>query len=354
MKVEDLAEALKSASKPSELYVTPDGSRLVLLAHSARVLGLFAPHSEENFFWTNPALSSVDPGALFRSEGWHNSGGDRTWVGPETDLHFPKFPDLSIYKVPVEVDPGRYEIERPAEGLKFVNRAELRLFRSRHSVQIAISKSWDGAPNPLRYEEIWSQMSGVEYAGYAQKTSLKLLAGSRDEAGPVGAWNLIQLPPGGSAFFPLHSAIQPTVYVGSSQPGDVEVEARTIRYNMRSSGIHKIGIRAAASTGRAGYVYSTGGHSVLVVRNVFIDPSGEYIDVPWTGSGELGERGFAFQACSVNHEELGTFCELEYHAPAIGRSTRRSEYEDVSQLWAFRGPRELIRIIGQNLLSPDF
>ena len=354
MKVEDrLAEALGIAGKSSDLYVTPDGSRLILLPYGARVLGLFAPNSDENFYWTNPALSSFDPGSLFRSQGWHNSGGDRTWVAPEVDLHFPQFPDLSVYKVPSAVDPGTYEIERSGKSTRFVTRAALRLFRSHQTTEAEISKSWSAAPNPLRYETVWGQMAGVEYAGYTQKTSLRLLDTRGYEAGPIGTWNLIQLPHGGTAFFPLHSTTAPTVYFGSILPENIEIKDHSIRYRMRSSGIQKIGIRAAASTGRAAYMYPAERDCVLVVRNVFINPGAEYIDVPWTDTGELGDRGYAFQACNVNHE-VGTCSELEYHAPAIGRGTGQLEYDDISQVWAFRGPEQSIRAIGQMLLSPEF
>jgi hypothetical protein len=123
---------------------------------------------------------------------------------------------------------------------------------------------------------------------------------------------------------------------------------------MRSVGIQKIGIRAVNFSGRAGYLYSNEGRSVLVIRNLLINPSAEYVDVPWTDGGELGQRGCAFQMCNVNTSEVGTYSELEYHVPAIGRGTGQIEQDDVSQVWAFRGPEKLIRIIGKNLLSPDF
>lgn len=327
----------------------PDGGRLVLLSHGARVLGLFAPHSDENYYWTNPALDS-DPAAFFQTKGWHNSGGDRTWLAPEIELSFPMFPDL--YKVPCEIDPGKYEIEKLGDALTLVNRARVRLFRSCQTVEVEIRKSWNPAANPLRYETAWTQLSGVQYAGYTQRTRLKIL-GDVTESGPVGLWNLIQLPHGGDFYFPLHSDAQPTIYLGSIPAECISASQRMIRYRARASGIQKIGVRAATATGRAGYRYMTGDSAVLVVRNIVADPSGEYIDVPWSSSGELGERGYLFQACNVNNE-LGVFGELEYHAQAVGRSTGLSEHEDVSQVWAFRGPAEAIQSIGRLILSPDF
>ena len=255
--------------------------------------------------------------------------------------------------MPREIDPGKYEIEGTGESFELVTRIGLRLHCSAQTTEVEIRKSWSASPNPLRYEEVWSRTAEVEYAGYSQRTKLKLLDRQPCETGPVGAWNLLQLPHGGTAFFPLHGNLRHTTYFGSIPERDLELKDRAIQYEMRSNGIQKIGIDAAASTGRASYLYSYGGQSVLVVRNVFVNPAAEYIDVPWSSAGELGKRGSAFQACNVNNE-LGRFSELEYHAPAIGRGTGRSVYEDESQIWAFRGPSELVRTIGQSLLSPVF
>ena len=351
---EQLRRSLVAAGKPCELLVTPDGSRLLLLLHGARVLGLFAPNSDQNFYWTNPVLSSSEPGDLFRREGWHNSGGDRTWVAPEIDLHFPKFPDLSAYWVPSEIDPAAYQLEMSEKSLRFSARVAVRSFRSHETNEAAITKSWGAAANPLRYEKVWSQLGGVQFAGYTQKTSVRLLGLGAEKAGPIGAWNLVQLPHGGTAFLPLHGATSPTAYVGSIRAEDIETTDHAIRYKMQSAGVQKIGIHAANSTGRAGYFYSSEKNSVLVIRNVFINPSAEYVDAPWTDTGEAGERGYAFQFCNVNIPEVGPFSELEYHAPAVGHGTGQIDHDDVSQVWAFRGPENSIRTIGKSLLSPDF
>jgi hypothetical protein len=78
-----------------------------------------------------------------------------------------------------------------------------------------------------------------------------------------------------------------------------------------------------------------------VIRNFTVNPSGEYVDVPWDDPTRLG---FAVQACSVN-TPAAQFAELEYHTPAIGGDTGRRACEDVSQVWAFRGSRaKLLRI----------
>ena len=121
-----------------------------------------------------------------------------------------------------------------------------------------------------------------------------------------------------------------------------------VRYRMRAKGEHKIGLRGVAMTGRVGYLYPAGdGESALIIRNFFVNPSGEYVDVPWR---ETANFGFAIQACNVD-SGLGSFSELEYHVPAIGGGTGLTSYEDVSQIWAFRGRAESIQAIAALLLG---
>ncbi len=93
---------------------------------------------------------------------------------------------------------------------------------------------------------------------------------------------------------------------------------------------------AVATTGRVGYLYQQGDKWSLVVRNFFVNPSGEYVDVPKNDPDDLG---YSVNAVSVDGA-LGDFCELEYHVPARGRAGSGREggqCVDISQLWAFRG-----------------
>src|SRR5262249_42454173 len=98
-----------------------------------------------------------------------------------------------------------------------------------------------------------------------------------------------------------------------------------------------------------GYLYEKDGESSLIVRNFRVNPSGEYVDVPWT---EPENFGFSFQACNVN-SHLGAFSELEYHAPALNPRENAAVSEDESQLWAFRGDRGTILSIARHLLGSE-
>jgi hypothetical protein len=116
---------------------------------------------------------------------------------------------------------------------------------------------------------------------------------------------------------------------------------------MQAADAQKIEVRAVAVTGRVGYLYEAGKRSALVIRNFFVNPSGEYVDVPWEKTEDFG---YTVQACNINNE-LGSFSELEYHVPAIGRGTGSRRAEDISQVWAFRGPQPQIQRVMNTLLG---
>lgn len=343
-----LVDCLGSVGKATTTLRTPDGSRVLVLPYGGRVIGLFSAAGNENFYWTNAALAAhASARAFYASEAWHNSGGDRTWLAPELDFFFPNYPTLDCYFQPRQFDPGSYEISPTADGLRLVNRFKIAPARSKRTVSLELAKTISPAANPLRYERDAGDLLKLEYAGYTQQTALAIVG---EPAACVGAWNLVQMPHGGELLVPVHARTSAKVLFGEFPPEDLTCTDRLVRYRMRTGGVHKIAVRAVATTGRVGYLYATGGQSALIVRNFFVNPSGEYVDVPWTQTEDLG---YAVQACNVVHDELGSFSELEYHIPAIGEGTGRTRCDDGSQIWAFRGPTERVRAVARMLLSPE-
>ncbi|MGB9196966.1 MAG: DUF6786 family protein [Terriglobales bacterium] len=351
--LQDLIATLRAAGKPTELYTTDDGTRLLILPYGGRILGVFAPGSEENFLWTNSALDSVESArAYYGSDDWQNSGGDRTWLAPEVDFFFPKFPniDISGYWQPRSLDPGNYQLTKTVQSLKLTNRLNLDAFRSRKRLELEITKSFAAAPNPLRHDS-QIRTGAVEYAGHTLLTSLKILDPHPDGVPLVGLWSLTQMPHQGELFVPTYSKAEAKIYFGlvDAPPDELTISDRLVRFKMRAAGEHKIGLRANVTTGRIGYIHPAGRKYALIIRNFFVNPSGEYADVPWT---DPEDQGYSTQACSVN-SRWGMFSEMEYHVPAIGGETGLNHVEDRSQLWAFRGSRDDIVKIARALLSNE-
>jgi hypothetical protein len=351
--LQDLIATLKTVGKPTELHKTEDGTRVLILPYGGRILGVFAPGNDENFLWTNSALDSVESAlSYYASDDWQNSGGDRTWLAPEVEFFFPKFPniDISGYWQPRSLDPGNYELTKTAQGIKLTNRLKIDAFRSGKCLELKITKSVAAAPNPLRYDR-QIRLEDVEYAGHTLLNSLEILDPNPNGDPLVGLWSLTQMPHRGELFVPTYSKANLRIYFGlvDAPADELAVSDRLVRFKMRAPGEHKIGIRAAVTTGRIGYMYPAGERHALIVRNFFVNPSGEYADVPWT---EPEDRGYSTQACSVN-SRWGMFSEMEYHVPAVGGNSGRQQVEDRSQLWAFRGSRENIVKIAQTLLSNE-
>ncbi|MBQ7525283.1 MAG: hypothetical protein IJT09_02525, partial [Abditibacteriota bacterium] len=86
-----LRNILKAANKETEVFKTSDGSEVLMMSFGGRVLGLFAPDSDENFYWTNTALDSEESAIAAIGDGqFLHTGGDRTWMSPEIDFFMPE------------------------------------------------------------------------------------------------------------------------------------------------------------------------------------------------------------------------------------------------------------------------
>jgi len=343
-----LVDTLAKAGKTTETWASSDGSTLLVLPHGGRILGLFAPGSEQNFLWTNPALNrSSTASSFYESAEWHNSGGDRTWIAPEVDFFLPNYPKLDVYVQPRAFDPGDYQLSHENGGVVLTNVFASELSRSHYTAHLKLTKRLSAAVNPLRGIRS-SFFDRLQYAGYTLHTRLEFTS-RQPEPVQIGLWSLLQLPHGGELLIPTFSKAKVKTYFGKIDSGDLTIEAHLIRYKMHAPGEHKIGLEPPPVIGRVGYLRGMGEDSSLVIRNFSINPSGAYIDVPW---GETEFPGAAIEACNVD-SKLGSFSELEYHAPAIGGPGGDWYREDASQVWAFRGPEQALYEVSRLLISSE-
>jgi hypothetical protein len=224
---------------------------------------------------------------------------------------------------------------------RLLNRFRVRSPRQGRSFELEIEKRIAAAPNP-------GVQDGIDYAGYTLTTSLRLLPPWPEAPWQVGLWDLLQMPHGGEFLIPTHRRPEVRVLFGSIASEDLDISERLVRYRARAQGNHKLGIGPTPLTGRAGYLYSDGDEACLIVRSFHVDPAGQYVDVPWA---EPRGPGDAFQACNINSSDLGSFSELEYHAPAIASGGPVPSCEDTSVVWAFRGSPARIQQFALHLLS---
>jgi hypothetical protein len=164
----------------------------------------------------------------------------------------------------------------------------------------------------------------------------------------VGIWNLAQLPRGGELLVPLYHKADIQKCFGEVPADHITLEDHLLRVNTDFSGSHKIALKSVSITGRTGYVYKRADRWTLIVRNIFVQPSGDYID---TQRHDPQDFGYAFQMCRVDEIEFGSFLEMEYHAPALGSMPDPTRSDDFSQIWAFRGEPTAIAAVAMKLLG---
>jgi hypothetical protein len=334
-----LVEALARGGHAPHEVLFPDGTEVLVLPHGGRVLGLFPSGEDRNVLWTHPRLAA-DARAFFATSGWHNPGGERTWLAPEIDFFFPRYPDRSEYVPPQPFDAGEFDYQAVGGQVRLTGEFRLPGFRSRRPAAFRLHKHLAAAPNPV------PDLGGIRFAGYAVTAELERLP---DDPGEVeaGLWSLTQLPHGGEMLVPLRGrAGEPRIFFGAPGPGDVRVTAGALRYRMSSEGEHKIGLRPRGLTGRAGHWLEGGAEAQLVVREFSADPSARYPDGP---PADESDTGYAFEACSVAHPVLGRFNELEQLAPALAPDQARCA--DTARLWAFRGAVPAVRAAAVRLLG---
>ncbi len=344
-----LTRALKAAGLAADTVEFADGTQLLLLPRGGRVLGWFAPGDRSNFLWVNPILGRAAAARAWLASGqWQNFGGERTWIGPEYAFFFPKYPDLAGYRPPAVLDASTYMVTRPAGAYELAAVYSLDCAAPRALVRVRVTRRIGAAPDPLRPPGGPRFGAAVQFAGYSARTTLTVLSSSGPlPPGALGLWSIAQLPHGGEMIVPVYGRARPTVFFGRIPRGDLRVRRSLVHYRMNSDGEHKIGVRPYATTGRFGYIRSVGpNRRELVIRNIFANPSADHPDAPVAS---LGNGGYAFQACSVNHPQLGRFSELEHHAPALGGDQMQGE--DVAQMWAYRGPARQIADIAEALLG---
>jgi hypothetical protein len=333
-----LMQILNEIHLEAHRWESPDASTILILPHGGRILGLYAPQSEENFFWTHPSLQSAETArAFYFTDGWHNSGGDRTWLAPEFEFFFPNYPQPDPYRQPSQLDPGNFYLETGTREMSLVAHGSLCLYAASQTIQFTLRKTITATRNPLWQVSSASDLN-LAYAGYTLRTTITIDEPLPSSPVSVGIWNLLQLPHGGEMIFATHSRGTTVRYMGSISPGDLNISDHAIRYRMRARGENKLGIQAPYLTGRAAYLYGDLGRSSLVIRNFSVNPSAAYVDVPF---GSDTNSACAAQACSID-SSLGSFSELEYHAPAIEIPSGQPHCIDESQLWAFSGPQPAV------------
>ena len=232
-----LPRALAAAGKKTCWRQSPDGTRVLLLPYGARVLGLFPPKSDDNFFWVNPALRATtsrepcSPKRAGRIRAAIARGSAR-----RSRCSFPIIRNAVRHVEPATLDAAEYAVAARTGRRGDDAHDDARLCPRQAIGEAAAEQVGRAAPNPLRYERCAAKLlAGVEYAGYTQRTRVKLLDDAARSPLPVGIWNLIQLPHGGEMIIPTYRAGATAGAVRRDSPRSPDVRSPLPAFSHESS-----------------------------------------------------------------------------------------------------------------------
>jgi hypothetical protein len=230
-------------------------------------------------FWTTPEPDG-------RNVGW-NVGGDRLWLGPESDWFWASddHTDLSAHVVPGEIDPGRwatYVGDRHA-----VLTADVRLTHRR-----------SGAVTRVRVRrEVDLLTAGPGAVSYRTRTTLDVVAGPPGQA--VDAWSIVQVPDGGVLDVALAGPLAYRDHLAPAPPERIVDHGDRVAVELTGESMFKIGFAPSVVAGRLTYVLPD-----LTVERVFdVRPHLPYCE------------GDAVQVFD-DDGHYGGYAELEHHSPA--------------------------------------
>jgi len=321
----NLASKLESAGY-APLTLTDDrGGQLVVLPTGARIIGAFGPSCPDNAIWVSPAVFDRDK--FLANPGWKNFGGERTWVSPERELFIKDLRQPgNSYVVPAVFDPGAYRVvTTDRRKIVLENDAQVVSHLSGEKANIRITKE---------VEILDADHSEADCLTYRQSVTLKLL--SSTQSLKLGLWNLTQLPAGGKMLVGTRTKAPFTTYFGQDTRRRVTLGENFISFAVDAKESHKIGIKADFVTSKLGYLRQAQSDQwMFYYRSFPADPKGQYVDTPWN---RPEDTGYAVQGYN-DGGEYGDFGELEYHSPAIGGNTGKTEYCDTSTINVFTGAK---------------
>jgi len=326
-----------------------EGWSAVISQRGGRILGPFPTVDSAGLFWINPAWSQPESFRQFLDSGNWNLGGDRIWIAPEIQYSVKDRRDYwGTIATPPQIDPGSYTLEQPRPGeWKLFECCELQAYNlATGRKQLRLERTIRAAPDPLRNLGVYpSLIDGVTYLGYEQVVTLT--EGKLDDI-MSEAWDLVQLNPPGEILIPASPEVEITDYYAPVDTEHLVRYSHHIRLKVSGTRQYKVGIKAAQTFGRLGYLGSMGeGRTYLLVRNYLNNPSAPYTEEP---DFPAGCRGHSIHVYN-DGGEFGGFGELEVNLPTIGGETGRSSSTDHLLLWIYVGPGDKIRRVALNLLG---
>ena len=331
---------LRNAAVPLE-ELHGQGVVAVTLA-AGRIVALAFSRDEPSLLWSHPDLGDA---ALVKGNRLVGGiGGDRLWFAPELRYHWLGEPDwrgLGNYEVPADTDPGRYRfVDLASDVIALAADGRLPVRGSDQSLAFRVERRIRMAEPPLSRDD--TLMRDVRYVGI--ESAHELTIQDETHTGEIDLWQLLQIPVGSILIVPLRAGheTQPLSY---GLPGAWQITSNSVIWRIQGNANAKMGIAAAALTGRAAILRRLPSQQwCLIVRQFPVDEAARYGDHP----AGVARDDQVFQAW----DGLG-FGEMELHSPVLDAARGLRNLRQADQLWAFGGAAGAIAALADELLQVD-
>ena len=331
---------LRNAAVPLEELHGPGVVAVTLAA--GRIVALAFSRNEPSLLWSHPDLGDAALVKANRLVG--GIGGDRLWFAPELRYHWLGEPDwrgLGNYEVPADTDPGRYRfVDLASDVIALAADGRLPVRGSDQSLAFHVERRIRMAEPPLSRDD--TLMRDVRYVGI--ESAHELTIQDETHTGEIDLWQLLQIPVGSILIVPLRAGheTQPLSY---GLPGAWQITSNSVIWRIQDNANAKIGIAAAALTGRAAILRRLPSQQwCLIVRQFPVDEAARYGDHP----AGVARDDQVLQAW----DGLG-FGEMELHSPVLDAARGPRNLRQADQLWAFGGAAEAIAALADELLQVD-
>jgi hypothetical protein len=275
------------------IWSTPRG-RISLLPLRGRVLQIEA--AGQPCLWNPPQVTAP----------W-NLGGERLWLGPESDWFWKKTDrvDFHQYQVPPGLDPDSWQItSSSATAAEVELRLELRCPHADRHLRLHVRRRFE-----LLDEKSLAARPGA--VGLAITTTLTINDGTPGQ--PVDLWAVIQVPVGGTMVVPTLMPAVARDYFDPCPAGEMQISPRCFQLRIGGATMFKLGVSPVATAGRIAYLRPARQGTLVLERFFPVLPALAYADTPLQSLGSPGDAAQFFN----DGGKFGVFGEMEHRSPAL-------------------------------------